>query len=68
MFRKLDLFPSSGEVKETPTVLCPLQIVKLNHSTTQDKVKVTLKLMVSQSVCLGVEPSPRFVTRCLLLF
>jgi hypothetical protein len=30
-FRKLDLFPSSGEGKETPTLLDPLERTILNH-------------------------------------
>jgi hypothetical protein len=33
-FRKLDLFPSSGE-EETPTVLGPLEGANLNHSVAQ---------------------------------
>jgi hypothetical protein len=33
-----------------------------------NKVKVTLRLMVSQSVNLGVEPHLGLMTRCLLLF
>jgi hypothetical protein len=32
-FRILDLFPSSGEVKETPALLCPLERANLNHCT-----------------------------------
>jgi hypothetical protein len=28
-FRKLDLFPSSGEEKETPTLLGPLESLRL---------------------------------------
>jgi hypothetical protein len=31
MFQKLDLFPSSGEVRETPTLLGPLERANLNH-------------------------------------
>jgi hypothetical protein len=34
MFRKLDLFPFSGERKETPTLLGPLERTDLNHWTT----------------------------------
>jgi hypothetical protein len=30
-FRKLDLFPSSGDRKETPTLLGPLERANLNH-------------------------------------
>jgi hypothetical protein len=33
MFRKLDLFQFSGEVRETPTPLGPIEISSLNHST-----------------------------------
>jgi hypothetical protein len=33
-FRKLDLFPSSGEGWETPTLLGPLEIANLSHWTT----------------------------------
>jgi hypothetical protein len=29
MFRKLDLFPSSGEERETPTLLAPLERANL---------------------------------------
>jgi hypothetical protein len=32
MFRKLDLFPSSDEARETLTMLGPLQRANLNHS------------------------------------
>jgi hypothetical protein len=31
MFRKLDLFPSSGDGKKTPTLLGPLERADLNH-------------------------------------
>jgi hypothetical protein len=31
MFRNLDLFPSSGEGKETPTLLSLLERANLNH-------------------------------------
>jgi hypothetical protein len=30
-FQKLDLFPSSGEVRETPILLGPLERANLNH-------------------------------------
>jgi hypothetical protein len=33
-FRELDLFPSSGKVGETPTVLCRLEIANLIYWTT----------------------------------
>jgi hypothetical protein len=32
-FRKLDLFPSSGEGRETPTLLGPLERANLNQWT-----------------------------------
>jgi hypothetical protein len=64
MFRKIGLFPSSDEGKETPTLLGPLERANLNHWTTQ--VKDTLRLTVSQSVCLDVGPFVIFMTRCLL--
>jgi hypothetical protein len=31
MLQKLDLFPSSGEGRETPTLLGPLKRANLNH-------------------------------------
>jgi hypothetical protein len=34
MFRKLDLFPSSSEIWETPTLLDPLETANLSHWTT----------------------------------
>jgi hypothetical protein len=33
-FRKLDLFPSSGEVGKVPTQVGPLERANLNHSFT----------------------------------
>jgi hypothetical protein len=53
--RKLDLFPSSGEGRETPTPLDLLERVNLNHWTThlQVEVEVTLQLTVSQSVSMS---------------
>jgi hypothetical protein len=33
------------------------------HKTSQVQVQVTLRLTVSQSVCLGVEPRPGLITR-----
>jgi hypothetical protein len=30
MFRKQDMFPSSGEVRETPTQLGPLEVANIN--------------------------------------
>jgi hypothetical protein len=62
--------------KETPTLLGPLERGNLNHWTSDviptheslhleevAEVKVTLRLTVSQSVCLGVEPTLGLVTR-----
>jgi hypothetical protein len=34
MFRKLDVFPSSGEMREASTLLGPLGRANLNHWTT----------------------------------
>jgi hypothetical protein len=36
-FRKLDLFPSSGQGGKTPSQLGPLERANLNHWTTQVK-------------------------------
>jgi hypothetical protein len=33
MFRKLDLFPSKCEVRDTPSLLGPLERANLNHWT-----------------------------------
>jgi hypothetical protein len=56
VFKKLDLFPSSGE-EETPTLLGPLEKANLSHWTTHVRDKVTLLLVVyRQSVCLGGKP------------
>jgi hypothetical protein len=35
MFRKLDLFPSSGQGGKTPSQLGPLERANLNHWTVQ---------------------------------
>jgi hypothetical protein len=37
-----------------------------NYSLVRVRVRVTLRLTVGQSVCLGVEPHPGLMTRCLL--
>jgi hypothetical protein len=60
MFRKLDLFPSSGE-RETPALLGHLERAMLSHGATHVKVQVkfevTLRLdAYSQSVLLGHKP------------
>jgi hypothetical protein len=34
-FWKLDLFPSSGEGRETPTLLRPLEKANLNHNDSE---------------------------------
>jgi hypothetical protein len=39
MFQKLDLFPSSGEEKGTPTLLGLLERADHNHWTTQSLVQ-----------------------------
>jgi hypothetical protein len=40
---------------------------KIEHGEVRVRVRVTLQLTVSQSVCLGVEPRLGFMTRYLLL-
>jgi hypothetical protein len=69
MFRKLDLFLSSGEVREIPTLLGPLESANLNHWTThQTQSHVTTDgQSVSQSVRLNVKPLLVLTTRCLLM-
>jgi hypothetical protein len=52
-FRKLDLFRSSGEGKETPTLLGALESENMNHLV-QAKVKVTFRATISRPVRLGV--------------
>jgi hypothetical protein len=56
-FRKLDLFPSSGEETEAPTLLGLSGNANLNRWTTHVKVKFKDKLRPtdSQPVCLGVK-------------
>jgi hypothetical protein len=53
MFRRLDLFPSSGE-RETPTLSGHLERANLNHWTTRVQVPVILRPTVSRPVRLGV--------------
>jgi hypothetical protein len=40
----------------------------MNNICSRVRVRVTLRLTVSQSVCLGVEPRTGLMIRCLLLF
>jgi hypothetical protein len=51
-----------------PILLCPLGKANLNHWTIHVKVEVTLRLTVSQSVCLSVEPHLALMIKYLLLF
>jgi hypothetical protein len=57
-FRKLDLFPSSGEGMGTSTLLGPLTRADPSHCTTyvKAKVKVASPPTASQSRRLDVEP------------
>jgi hypothetical protein len=58
MFRNMDLFPSSGEGRETPTLLGPLWKVNLNHCTTRRQSHITTDdQSVSRSVYRGLESS-----------
>jgi hypothetical protein len=41
MFWKLDLFPSSGEGKETPTVLVPLERTNLSHTYSAGALRIS---------------------------
>jgi hypothetical protein len=53
-FRKLDLFQSSNEERETPTLLCPVERAVLNHWTTHVEIEVNLRPTVSRPICPGV--------------
>jgi hypothetical protein len=55
-FRKLDLFPSSGEGRKTPTLLGPLEIASLSLLTTNVPIQVILRPTVGRPVRLGVPP------------
>jgi hypothetical protein len=44
MFQKLDLFPSSGEGRETSTLLGPLESANLYSWTTHIEVEVVVNL------------------------
>jgi hypothetical protein len=54
-----------GDNYSVLSVLSPLEEANLDHWTepVQVQVQVTLRLTVSQSVCLGVEPRPGLMTR-----
>jgi hypothetical protein len=43
-FRKLDLFPSSGEGGETPTLLDPLERANLNHWRTYASITTAIQI------------------------
>jgi hypothetical protein len=45
-FRKLDLFPSSGEGRETPTLLGPLERDNLNHWTSDTNRNAAIQLEI----------------------
>jgi hypothetical protein len=50
------MFPSSGEERETPTLLVPLERDNLNQWATRIEVKVFLRLTVGQSASSGIRP------------
>jgi hypothetical protein len=62
-FRKLDLFPSTGKLMETPTLLDPLEIASFNHCTTSVKRSKTYKHLKSgmalYSCGTSINPSPQ---------
>jgi hypothetical protein len=60
MFRKLDLFPSSGEGKEILTLLSPLERANLNYWTSKEKANL--------SPYLETERGPVPETLCFLVF
>jgi hypothetical protein len=45
-----------------------VQAATLLNSQSQSQIIVMLQLMVSQSVCLGVEPQLGLMTRCFFLY
>jgi hypothetical protein len=53
-FRKLDLFPSSGE-GDTASLLRPLERANLNHRTTHVESSFRLRPTVSRPVCLAIK-------------
>jgi hypothetical protein len=55
-FPKQDLFPFSGNGRETPTLLGSLERANLNHWKTHVQAEVILRQTVSRPVGLGVGP------------
>jgi hypothetical protein len=67
MSRKLDLFPSSGEVEKAPTLLGPLQKPNIIHWTTQSQSQsliTTDNQSASPSWCQALiwDPRPIFLS------
>jgi hypothetical protein len=58
----------SMSFREADRLSLPIIDLYVPESETQVKVKVTLRLTVSQSVSLGVEPHVGLMTRYLLIF
>jgi hypothetical protein len=63
--------PSQTPIRHTMSSLLHLRLLPQDTTSVlilaQVKVKVTLRLSVSQSVCLGVEPRLGLMTRCFFL-
>jgi hypothetical protein len=66
MFRKLGLFPSSGEGKETPALLGPLERANLSPDTVIE-VSPFLGTQQSPSPHLKTETDPVSETFCLIV-
>jgi hypothetical protein len=67
--RSLYLYPpGTGWPSYTPRHWVPFSSPPRFKTSSQIQVKVTLRLTVTQSVSLGVEPHPGLMTRYLLLF